>query len=50
MGLKALGIVELGALEIQVHSFMKVVTQVDREVKKTFECIEYRGWDVMLQL
>ena len=44
-------------LGVQVHSFLKVATQMDKVVKKAYGMlafigrgIEYRNWQVMLQL
>ena len=44
-------------LGVQVHSSLKVESQVDRVVKKAFSTlgfigqnIEYRSWDVLLKL
>ena len=44
-------------LRVQVHSSLKVESPIDRAVKKAFgmlafinQGIEYRSWEVMLQL
>eukprot|EP00061_Rhincodon_typus_P004189 g21957.t1 len=50
-------VVEQRDLEVQVHSSLKVASQVDRVVKKVFsmlafiaQTIEYRSWNVILRL
>ena len=55
---RALGrVTEQRDLEVQVHSSVKVESQVDRMVKKAFgmlgfmgQNIEYRSWDILLKL
>ena len=55
---RALGrFIEQRDLAVQVHSSLKVESQVDRMVKKAFSLlgfigqnIEYRSWDVLLKL
>lgn len=37
-------------LGVQVHSVIKVATQVDRMLAFISQSTEYRSWDVMLQL